>query len=395
MAHQGAPGAAGPKRLVRTPDRKIAGVAAGVAHYLGIDPTIVRIAFVALAFAGGIGLLLYGICFFVMPKGDIDERGPADPLDSYAVLGIAGLVVGVGLLVGWHGLGGGARAVIAAGLIVGGVLLLGRRRGSGDGDDGNPGRPVVPAPPPDTPAPPAARPETTATPDTTPAAATPYGAISGQTTREAAPAASRRRLPVTGLVLSALALAGAALVALALLDRLDLTAAAGLALAVIVVGAGLVVASMTGGAPVLFAVGGLLTAALLVTASVEGLVDDGVGDRSYVAASVSELRPAYAFGIGELTVDLAQLDLAGATRTVRVDLGIGRATVIVPDDVDLEVHADVDAGSIVLPGRDGAEGRRVEGWGKSVDWTDEAAGGAGLLVLDLELTFGEAVVRRG
>ena len=33
-----------PQRLVRTPDGKIAGVAADISYYLGVDPTIVRIA---------------------------------------------------------------------------------------------------------------------------------------------------------------------------------------------------------------------------------------------------------------------------------------------------------------------------------------------------------------
>ncbi|MBM3678108.1 MAG: PspC domain-containing protein, partial [Actinobacteria bacterium] len=133
-----------PKRLVRTPDRKIAGVAAGIGHYLGVDPTIVRIAFVALAFAGGIGIVLYGICFFVMPKGEIDDGVPSAQLDVPTVLGMAGLLLGALLLFGWHGLTDGGRVVVAAALIVGGVLLLGRKTGR-RGDGGTGGQPVAPA----------------------------------------------------------------------------------------------------------------------------------------------------------------------------------------------------------------------------------------------------------
>jgi phage shock protein C len=57
------------KRLYRSrDDRMIAGVAGGIAQYLNIDPTLVRVAFVALTLAGGgTGLLAYLILAIVMP----------------------------------------------------------------------------------------------------------------------------------------------------------------------------------------------------------------------------------------------------------------------------------------------------------------------------------------
>lgn len=56
------------KRLVRSNDRMIAGVAAGIAEYLNFDPTLVRLIFVILALAGGPGLLIYLIMWLVMPE---------------------------------------------------------------------------------------------------------------------------------------------------------------------------------------------------------------------------------------------------------------------------------------------------------------------------------------
>ncbi len=57
------------KRLVKsTTDRKIAGICAGIAEYMNIDPTIIRVIFVLLALLGGPGLLLYVILWFVMPE---------------------------------------------------------------------------------------------------------------------------------------------------------------------------------------------------------------------------------------------------------------------------------------------------------------------------------------
>ncbi len=57
------------KRLYRSRDeRMIAGVAGGIAQYFDIDPTLVRLAFVAATLAGGgSGLLAYIVLAIVMP----------------------------------------------------------------------------------------------------------------------------------------------------------------------------------------------------------------------------------------------------------------------------------------------------------------------------------------
>jgi phage shock protein PspC (stress-responsive transcriptional regulator) len=49
-------------------ERKIAGVAGGLARHLDIDPVILRVAFVVLVFFGGSGLLLYGACWLLLPE---------------------------------------------------------------------------------------------------------------------------------------------------------------------------------------------------------------------------------------------------------------------------------------------------------------------------------------
>ncbi len=56
------------KRLTRSKDKKIAGVAAGLGDYLNMDPTIVRILFVLVFFLGGASLLAYIIMWIVMPE---------------------------------------------------------------------------------------------------------------------------------------------------------------------------------------------------------------------------------------------------------------------------------------------------------------------------------------
>ena len=56
------------KRLYKSrANKKIDGVCAGIAEYFGIDPTIVRLAWVLFAFCVGSGILAYIIAMFVIP----------------------------------------------------------------------------------------------------------------------------------------------------------------------------------------------------------------------------------------------------------------------------------------------------------------------------------------
>lgn len=59
------------KRLTRSNSGMIAGVCAGIADYLDIDPTIVRIVYILMTFFVGIGILLYFILWLVIPKKEI------------------------------------------------------------------------------------------------------------------------------------------------------------------------------------------------------------------------------------------------------------------------------------------------------------------------------------
>lgn len=58
------------KKLYKSENKILCGVCAGIAEYLDIDSTIIRIAYAALSvFSIGFpGLLLYIIMAFIMPK---------------------------------------------------------------------------------------------------------------------------------------------------------------------------------------------------------------------------------------------------------------------------------------------------------------------------------------
>jgi phage shock protein C len=79
-----------PGRLTRCRhDKQLAGVASGMAEYLGMDPTVVRILWILSVFFGGFTILLYIILAFVMP---LEPAYPA----TVAGAGWAGGPVGQG-----------------------------------------------------------------------------------------------------------------------------------------------------------------------------------------------------------------------------------------------------------------------------------------------------------
>jgi phage shock protein PspC (stress-responsive transcriptional regulator) len=56
-------------RMYRDPDNRIiGGVCSGMGAYWNIDPLIVRIIFIALALAGGVGVMVYLILYIVLPE---------------------------------------------------------------------------------------------------------------------------------------------------------------------------------------------------------------------------------------------------------------------------------------------------------------------------------------
>lgn len=58
-----------PKKLTRSKsDKKLFGVCGGLAKYLDVDPTILRVIWILLFFCAGTGLLAYLILALLMPE---------------------------------------------------------------------------------------------------------------------------------------------------------------------------------------------------------------------------------------------------------------------------------------------------------------------------------------
>jgi phage shock protein PspC (stress-responsive transcriptional regulator) len=57
------------KKLYRSrSNRVIGGVCGGLAQYLGIDPTVVRLIMALVTFVGGMSLLVYLIAWLIIPE---------------------------------------------------------------------------------------------------------------------------------------------------------------------------------------------------------------------------------------------------------------------------------------------------------------------------------------
>ncbi len=85
-------------RLVRSRnDKVVGGVAGGLGHYLGVDPVILRIAFVVLGFMGP-GVLIYIVAWIAMPLGETAPGSASPPSREAVKILVGGLLVAVGVL---------------------------------------------------------------------------------------------------------------------------------------------------------------------------------------------------------------------------------------------------------------------------------------------------------
>lgn len=353
-----------PRRLVRIDtDRKLGGVAAGIGAYFGIDPVIVRIAFVLATVFGGAGLLVYAVAWVIMPRDDgttvLAELPHADARRSGAIvlIGLAALLV-LGRSV-W------ADELVLPLLLIGaGVVLLAKPRTGAaapraafvGGDE-----PTAAAPPP---------PATTGIPSPPPAAP-PSGFPTGWATIGV--------LAVVAGSLGLLAGAGAGI---------DLRWA--LLACTTVLGIGLLAGSVLGRARWLLAVAVPFFLALSVLTAADLPLSGGIGERLHQPRAVAEIDSVYELGIGELRLDLSAVpveEFARSTQRIEVSLGLGDVTIIVPDGVTVVVDGHLAAGEATV------FGRPVEGTDLDLSGRRTGAEGAGTLELDIDAGLAQITVR--
>jgi phage shock protein PspC (stress-responsive transcriptional regulator) len=299
-AEQPSAGGPGPKRLTRSRgDRVIGGVCGGLGRYFNVDPLLFRIGAVALVFLGGAGILLYLAALLLVPTED--QAAPIAPgaQGRNRALVIAGVVAL--LIVAWPFLlFGGA---LFAGIGIPLAILVG-------------------------------------------AGVLVWWLVSGEGPSGSAGDIARRAALGVAVVIGCFLLFFVA----------GFGAAAGpdWLIPALVVVAGVAIAAGAFLKPVRWLVPPALTIAL--AAGVVGAagidLDGGIGQREYRPGSSVDLREHYDVGIGQLVVDLRETDLPKGDVPLDVEVGIGEAYVIVPDDVCVATDADVGMGNVALFGRD-------------------------------------------
>jgi phage shock protein PspC (stress-responsive transcriptional regulator) len=372
-----------PRRLLRSSkERMLWGVAGGLADYLRIDPTLVRLGFVVATFFGGFGLLAYLVMAVVVPEDDgtgHPRTGRRPPTWAIVLLALAVLIAIPGRFWGfhhgWHDgwwgwwLGPLWTAFLVVLVIVVVQTLRGRAprflRGA----------------------------RSDATAEDMGEAPTAQAEAAGETApteiRGGEPPRLVRGIAIGLLVLAAIggALAVGAVAAWATATG-DGSVVAGVVIALgVAIAATAFIGEARRIAPWLLASALVLALPAGATAAADIHFDGGIGEREYRPVALTDLpSDGYDFGVGQMIVDLRDLPWAtGQTISVSSKLGVGRMIVSVPNNVCVHAHATGKAGELLI------RGDQSDGIDPEID-QGEPRGNAPRLDLDAEIQLGQLIV---
>ncbi|WP_353509792.1 PspC domain-containing protein [Intrasporangium sp.] len=408
--------------------RWFAGVASGLARRLGIDPLVVRAAFILLGLLFGMGLAVYFVLWLLMP----DERGRIS-LEQALKYGeghsIFLLIVTVVILFSggpWFGndQGGGFRFFGFAALAVGTWWFLTR---TDTGRDLLRSAPWTSSPQGGAPPTATAGESSSAAPGSSggPTAAT---GSTGQSTGNAAanagaaswpPPSGSPTTPVTvavptpprersrgiGFAAGLLVLGAAILTSVGVLNAAERLAWQGSHLAVAiasglaVLGLGIVIAGIVGrrsGWLAPFAVTAMM-AAVFTSVMPHGLTQPfSVGERTYAPPALSG-TDSFQLGMGNLKVDLTGADHAAeGVETVKAVVGMGELNLVVPEGVRVTVNATGRAGEIVAnDSNEGGLSTSRSGTFLAETFTYGAKNAPEEIVVDAEVGLGQITIETG
>ena len=407
--------------------RWFAGVATGLARWLGVDPLVVRAGFILFSIFFGMGLALYLVLWLLIPdeRGEIHLERALRHGEGHSIFLL--VVTAISVLGGGPWWGGDTQGFRFFGfilLVIGAWWFLTRtdtgrdllaqapwkNRGTGTGPGTAAATDPTAAATVGGPTP-AGTGTHTAYGSTGNAAANAGAALA--TPRAPAPTPVYHRTPSIGFA-GALLVLGLGIVTAVVVSTMAQASgwsgnhvAVGIASGVAVLGLGIVVAGVagrrSGGLP-FFAVVGMLAAAG-ASAAPAGLSQPWqVGDATHEVVSMSP-APDFELGLGQMKVDLTRADFTATTGrpdTVTATMGAGELTIVVPDRVKVVVNAQARAGELVATGTGvTADGMRMRGddqlqfegtgWQRTV--TFGAAQAPTEIVVDAEVGVGQIRVR--
>jgi phage shock protein PspC (stress-responsive transcriptional regulator) len=402
--------------------RYVAGVCGAVARATNTDPVLWRVLLAVLGVLGGTGVLLYLIGWLIIPS----EGDTASPIESLLGKGRSGmaplsvvLLGGAALLTFAFIVNSGARASMLAAAVILGAFLLIKRGGAASFPGAPPAAPPGPPPPgqpqaaeeptvPFVAAPtgtPAAEPVTTPPAYTPPPPSAPptggfrppfapHGPFAGHTPPPPAPPAPPRppKPPKERSILGRLTFFAVIMVTGLIgavdMSGVDVDISAYFAAALVTTALGLIVGAWFGRARGLIALALVLSFALGVSSGLERFGREWTPS-VYRPTTITAVADQYDFNVGNVTLDLRQVDFAGQTQAIAVNMKLGQLKVLLPEKVDATVEAGVEGGRLVLFGEEFAD----SSYRQAVDLGADGAGG-GNLTLDIRLEAGNVEVIR-
>ncbi|MGK5549037.1 PspC domain-containing protein [Streptomyces sp. URMC 127] len=359
----------------------ISGVCGGLGRFFDVDPVIFRVVLGVLAVSGGLGLILYGFAWLLIPLEGEEEnearRMFSGRVEGPALTAVLCALVGCGLFLSMLNNSAVMSFALMLTAAMAGAAYWSHHRHEPRAEAAeSPAQKAhkaqkTAAPPPETMAPPApGGPSWWRDPIVKDGTTGPIGAGTGYLwgpddgpRSEQRPVPARGGPPRAGASLGGTRLGGwtflAAVVAGALgtgltwrHQPLGTCLETGLACALAVFGLGMAVSSRygrTGGGTVVAAV---LTAVLLAgAAALPKSVSTQWVRSTWRPESVAAVRDEYRVGSGMGVLDLTGLPWQrGAAVGTRAEVGAGQLKLVLPDDVTARITMDVGVGDIRLPG---------------------------------------------
>lgn len=371
--------------------RMLAGVAKGFADNFGIAEWIPRVFFIVTAFMGGLGVVLYAACWAFIRSEDaprsIADRFFSEASTSRSWLGI-GLIVVAGIIVVSNFTFLAGEVVWAAAFLVVGLLLYLGYIPGGESDDAR-----TSSEPEDGVQPMASTDHSTTekAPQGDPPAgdSAPPPPRPGPTPPDLPPAAPREHSLLGRLTFGVMLLG---LGVLALLDTIETIPIDAhprhyLALAVTILGVGLLVGSIAGRARWLILVGAIMVPTLMFSPVFEYEWNSAGFDRRVRPVTMSELDQVQEIDFGTLVIDLRELPWDGEEVLLDASVDVGRLEIYIPSGVGIVGRASVDIGRVSEPGRSSG------GLGDpNLNW--DQPGELGTVLLDAEVDVGSIEIRR-
>jgi len=158
--------------------------------------------------------------------------------------------------------------------------------------------------------------------------------------------------------------------------------------ALIVVGLTLLVGSRTGRHSGLIALGIVLTVVLAAASTFDIRLAGGVGERTFTPHSLDDLDKRYDLALGQLTIDLRDIQVGTDLVVVEARVGVGELVVHVPA-VPVQAHGQAGLGQVTILGQEDS--------GFDVDFSlaSPHPSGTGSLGLELSVGIGQVTVDGG